>query len=347
MSKNKFTDCRLGTVGGQAVMEGVMMKSRSDMAVAVRNGKGNIVVRTRKVTSVREKFKPFGWPVIRGIVNFIEMLILSYSTLTVSMEMAGLDGVEAESKFDKWLEKHLGKHILTIVGVIGGVLGVALALLLFMFVPYWLAKLINDHLFALGWAFSLVEGLFKICLFISYLALVSLMPDIKRLFRYHGAEHKSIFCYEKGLELNVENVRAQKRFHPRCGTSFIFVLLALSIIAGSFIPSDIGYLRILLKLAVLFPVVGLGYEFIRYAGKHENIVTRVLSAPGLWMQRITTKEPDDSMIEVAIVSVKSALHSEFPEFEIPYEEKAGETKSAENADTEEKEQNGAADDNDR
>ena len=122
MSKNKFTDCRLGTVGGQAVMEGVMMKSRSDMAVAVRNGKGNIVVRTRKVTSVREKFKPFGWPVIRGIVNFIEMLILSYSTLTVSMEMAGLDGVEAESKFDKWLEKHLGKHILTIVGVIGGVL---------------------------------------------------------------------------------------------------------------------------------------------------------------------------------------------------------------------------------
>ena len=346
MSKDKKTNCRLGTVGGQAVMEGVMMKSRSDMAIAVRNEKGNIVVRTKKVKAAKDKFKPFGWPVIRGVVNFIEMLILSYSTLTSSMEMAGLDKIESESKFDKWVDKHFGKHMLTIVGVIGGVLGVALALLLFMFVPMWLAKLIDNYVVSLGWAFSLVEGVFKIAIFITYLALVSLMPDIKRLFMYHGSEHKSIFCYEKGLELNVENVRAQKRFHPRCGTSFIFVLLALSILAGSFIPHDIGYIRVLLKLAVLLPVVGLGYEFIRYAGRHENILTRILSAPGLWMQRITTKEPDDSMIEVAIVSVKSALHdTDFADFEIPYETKEEEKTSEENP--AENTENGATDDDDR
>ena len=321
MRKDKNTDPRLGAVGGQAVMEGVMMKSRTDMAVAVRNDKGNIVVRTKKVTSVRDKCKPLGWPVIRGVVNFAEMLILSYSTLTSSMEMAGLDKIETESKFDKWVDKHFGKHMLAIVGVIGGVLGVALAVGMFLLLPMWLAKLIDTYLFTLGWAFSLVEGVFKMILFISYLALITLMPDVKRLFMYHGAEHKSIFCYEKGLELNVENVKKQKRFHPRCGTSFIFVILAISIVIGSFIPHDIGWLRFVLKLAVIPVIVGIGYEFIRYAGKHENVCTRFFSAPGLWMQRITTKEPDEKMIEVAIVSIKSALHDEFPEFEIPYEVK--------------------------
>ncbi|MBO4501229.1 MAG: DUF1385 domain-containing protein [Clostridia bacterium] len=323
-NKNKAKNYRLGTVGGQAVMEGVMMKSRSDMAVAVRNDKGRIVVRTKKVKSAKDKCKILGWPILRGIVNFAEMLILSYSTLTASMEMAGMDKIDTESKFDKWIDKHFGKHILAIVGVLGAVLGVGLMVLLFMFLPMWIANLINGDSNRLGWAYSLVEGAVKITLFITYLVLVSLMPDIKRLFRYHGAEHKSIFCYEKGLELTVENVQKQKRFHPRCGTSFIFVLLALSIIAGSFIPHDIGAWRVLLKLAVILPIVGIGYEFIRYAGKHENIVTRVLSAPGLWMQRITTKEPDDTMVEVAIVSVKSALHNEFPDFEIPFEEKAEE-----------------------
>ena len=333
MSKDKKANSacqsRLGTVGGQAVMEGVMMKSRSDMAVAVRNDKGDIVVRTKKVVQAKDKHKFLGWPLIRGVVNFAETLVLSYSTLMSSVEMSGLDEMETETKFDKWIDKHFGKKILTAVGVLGGVLGVAIAVLLFMYVPMWIANLIKDNVVALSKPmYALVEGAVKITLFIAYLFAVSLMKDIRRVFMYHGAEHKSIFCYEKGLELTVENVKAQKRFHPRCGTSFIFVLLALSIIAGSFIPNDIGAWRVLCKLAVIIPIVGIGYEFIRYAGKHENIVTRVLSAPGLWMQRITTKEPDESMMEVAIVSIKSALRDEFPDFEIPYEKKEEKTEEA-------------------
>ncbi|MBR4467755.1 MAG: DUF1385 domain-containing protein [Clostridia bacterium] len=166
----------------------------------------------------------------------------------------------------------------------------------------------------------LIEGLIKIAVFIAYLWLTSLMKDIRRVYQYHGSEHKTIFCYEAGLDLTVENVRKQSRFHPRCGTSFMFVMVFLSIFVSIvFIPDVWGWLRVLLKVLLLPVCVGLGYEFIRYAGKHDNRLTRILSAPGLWMQRLTTREPDDSMIEVAITSLKSALREEFPDFEVPYE----------------------------
>ncbi|MBP5231420.1 MAG: DUF1385 domain-containing protein [Clostridia bacterium] len=182
----------------------------------------------------------------------------------------------------------------------------------------------------------LVEGVVKILVFIAYLWLTSLMKDIKRVYQYHGAEHKSIFCYEAGLELNVENVKKQSRFHPRCGTSFMFVMVFLSIFVSIvFIPDVWGWLRVLLKILLLPICVGLGYEFIRYAGRHDNGLTRVLSAPGLWMQRLTTREPDDSMMEVAITSLKSALREEFPDFEIPYESDYLKRKEQEQAEAQE------------
>ena len=159
-------------------------------------------------------------------------------------------------------------------------------------------------------------------IFVLYLFAVSLIPDIKRVFMYHGAEHKSIFCYENGLELTVENVKKQRRFHPRCGTSFLFVIIIVSILVNSLIVWDQIWIRTVMKIVLLPVVVGLGYEYIMYAGRHDNPLTRVLSAPGLWMQRITTKEPDDSQMEVAIVSIKSALPEEFPDFEIPFEKPA-------------------------
>ena len=339
MGNKKSVNPRMGCVGGQAVMEGVMMKSRQGVATAVRQADGGIVARTSKSKSIKDKYKILRLPLIRGIVNFVEMMILSFATLTASAEMMGIEEDEP-GRFEKWLQKHFGKSIVAFASLIGMVLGIAVAVLLFIWLPAFLAKLISRYIITLGGWYSFVEGLLKMIIFISYLLLVSLMPDIKRVFRYHGAEHKSIFCYEAGEELTVENIRNKKRFHPRCGTSFIIVLLIISIFAGTLLPSDIVWLRVLLKILILPLIVGIGFEYIIYVGKHENLLTRILSAPGLWMQRITTKEPDDSMMEVAIVSIKSSLRDEFPDFVIPYEKpkdkdkpQEAEEKSADAADS--------------
>ena len=241
--------------------------------------------------------------------------------MTASADMLGLEEEGEPSKFEKWLDKHFGKSIMAVASALGVVLGVALALLLFMYLPIKVVELVQHFTGDIGWWRNLVEGVAKMLIFVLYLLAVSLIPDIRRVFQYHGAEHKSIFCYENGLELTVENVRKQRRFHPRCGTSFMFVIIAISILVNSLLTWDTVWMRLLLKLLLLPVVVGVGYEYIMYAGKHDNVVTRIFSAPGLWMQRITTKEPDDSQMEVAIVSIKSALPSEFAGFEVPLEEK--------------------------
>ena len=321
---------RLGKVGGQAVLEGVMMRSPKTTAIAVRRTDDKtVVVRSHPSKTVRDKHKILNLPLIRGVVNLVETFILSFSTLTASTEMMGLEDelqTEEPSKFEKWLDAHFGKTMLNVISAISVVLGVVLALGLFIALPAFLTNLIfPDELsvddFWMNRLKCLVEGVSKIVIFIAYLYLTSLMKEIRRTYQYHGAEHKTIFCYEAGLELTVENVRKQKRFHPRCGTSFMFVMVFLSIFVSIvFIPDVWGWLRVLLKVLLLPICVGLGYEFIRYAGKHDNALVRALAAPGLWMQRITTREPDDDMIEVAIVATKSALHEEFADFEIPYEE---------------------------
>ncbi|MBP5207628.1 MAG: DUF1385 domain-containing protein [Clostridia bacterium] len=322
MSKNKITNCRLGRVGGQAVIEGVMMKSGQDMAIASRMPDGSIYVQKKKIVSARQKHKALDLPIIRGVVNFIEMMKLSYTTMDASTAALGLED-EEPSKFEKWLSEKLHVDIMTVVMAVGMILGVGLAVALFIFLPSasgsgisklieWLTDgdfVLKDHRILL----AVIEGVLKVAIFLLYLWLVSLIKDIRRVFEYHGAEHKAVFCYESGKDLTPENAAKFKRFHPRCGTSFMFFMILIGIIIGCFIPPQLpAILRTLIKIALLPITVGLGYEIIRFAGKHDNWFIRALSAPGLWVQRITTKEPDSSQLECAIAALKSAIPDEFP-----------------------------------
>lgn len=321
-SKEKLIDCknpvacRVGQVGGEAVLEGVMMRGPEQYSVAVRREDGSISVTTNKWTSVRKKHKILNIPIIRGVVGMVESMLLSFKVLNISAEAFGEEIEEEPSKFEKWLEKHFGKSLIDVVMVIAGVLGVALAIGLFVLLPSAITKGINaltgDKL---GWTKNLIEGVIKIGIFITYLKLVSLMKDIRRTFEYHGAEHKSIFCYEAGEELTPENAKKYKRFHPRCGTSFLFIVLIISILIFSlpFVPWDNVWLRMLVKLPLIPVVIGVGFEFIMLTGKHNNWLTRALSAPGRWMQRITTREPDLEQLEIAITALKNALPNDFPE----------------------------------
>ena len=320
MSNQAEKNCRLGVVGGQAVLDGVMMKHEDHIGIAVRRENGEIAVEESTFVSKRQKVKFFNLPIIRGVVNMIEMLSLSVKTLNKSAEMSGIEEELQESKFEKWMKKHFGKGILDIVMFIATILGIALSLFLFVFLPSFLTSLIEDLAgVTLGGWKNIIEGFMKIFIFIGYLCLCLLMKDIRTTFRYHGAEHKTIFCYEAGEELTPENVKKYKRFHPRCGTSFMFVIILISI-AIAFLPIfpwENKLLRFAVKLAFLPLLVGLSFEFIRFAGKHDNIFTRILSAPGLWMQRITTKEPTLEQIEVAIHALKCSMPDEFPDYVKP------------------------------
>lgn len=325
-----FSD-RLGKVGGQAVLEGVMMKAGSRMVTTCRKDDGSLVVTDSDFVSAREKYKILDLPLIRGVVSFIESMVMSFKTLGASADALGLEDEEEPSKFEKWLAEKLGMKLTDVVMLFSLILGLGLSALLFVFLPIWLTAGIN---WVLNWAIgvsmppivtAVLEGLVKMGIFVGYLAAVSCMPDIKRTFMYHGAEHKSIACFESGEELTPENAKKHTRFHPRCGTSFMFFMILLGIFAGLIIKTLIPGLHTiqytLIRLIILPLLMGLGYEFIRFAGKHPSWLTRVLSAPGLWMQRITTKEPDESMLEVAITSLKCALRDDYPEFMEFYEAK--------------------------
>ena len=316
--KNKESCSRLNRVGGQAVLEGIMMKAGDNCCTACRLENGEVAVNDRKFVSVRKKHKWLNIPILRGVINFIEMMMLSYSTLTVSAEMLGIDEEAEETKAEKWMKKHLGIKLFDVLMVIALILGVALCLGLFIYLPT-LAVSGVASLFGieeLGIWRAVPEGFLKIAIFILYIYLVSLMPDIRRTFEYHGAEHKSIACFEAGVELTPENAKKYTRFHPRCGTSFLFVMLFIGIIVSLFIPASLNnILRSVIKLLLVPVIVGLGYEFILFAGKHPNALTRILSAPGLWMQRLTTREPDEKQLEVAIIAMKCALPEEFPDFD--------------------------------
>ena len=340
MSKNKKcadSQCpeRLGKVGGQAVLEGVMMKAGERTVTSCRKADGTIFVNDGTFKSVRKKHKILNIPILRGVVNFIEMMALSVKTLSVSADALEIE--EENGKCEEWLKKHLGLRLTDVIMIIGTVLGVALSLFLFMFLPNLFSSLIDKFIAGgkLGVWTAVIEGIVKILIFLTYLWLVSLIPDIKRTFMYHGAEHKSIACFESGAELTPENAKNYTRFHPRCGTSFMFFMILLGIFAGLFVKLLIPRLNTFaytgIRLLILPLVMGLGYEFIMFAGKHNNIFTKLLSAPGLWVQRITTKEPTEDMLEIAIVSIKCALRDDFPEFHEFYENRAWETKEAKNS----------------
>lgn len=326
---------RLGIVGGQAVLEGVMMKSGDKCSLAVRMPDGGISVDDSVHVSLRKKNKFFALPLIRGIVGFVEQLKLSMDMLTKSADMQGLDG-EPETKFEKWLADKFGDKLMTAVATLGGVLGLVLGVGLFLMLPTFAAKGLDSVTggFIGNYRFlrSLIEGVIRIFLFVGYIALTSLMPDIRRTFEYHGAEHKSVACFERGLELTPANAATCTRFHPRCGTSFIFVMLIISIIVNSFLTWDNVWVRFGSKLLMIPLIVGIGFEFIRYAGSHDNLFTKIVSAPGLWMQRITTREPDESQLEVALTALRHAIPEKFGG--ISEESPESENQSpAENADT--------------
>ena len=338
MSK-KEKNCRLGRVGGQAVLEGVMMRSGDNISLCVRTEDGKIASKNSTFTSVRKKHKILNIPIIRGCVNFVEMMKLSYSTLTDSAKMLGMDEIDEETKFDKWLKRKFGDKVMNFIMVVASVLGVILALGLFTVLPMlittWLKPVIgatDDGPWINNFLLSLISGVIRIIIFVLYMLLVSQMKDIKRTFEYHGAEHKSIACYEAGAELTPANAKKYTRFHPRCGTSFIFVILIISILIFSLVPWKTTTaldkaVMILLRFCLLPVVTGIGFEFLMFAGKHPNKCTLALSFPGLLMQRITTKEPDEEQLEVALKALKLAMPDEFPEDAAEYErEKAEEEK---------------------
>lgn len=317
-NEKKVFASRMGKVGGQAVLEGVMMKCGDNIALSVRREDGSISVRKMQFRSIRKRVKFFNLPIIRGFVNFIEMMKLSFSTLSDSANMLGLDEELEETKFERWLRDKFGRGVLDFIMVLGTVLGVALGVGLFALLPTYLANVIKKASPNLesSWFVSLFSGLLRIAIFVLYIWLVSFMSEIRRTFEYHGAEHKSIACYEAGLELTPENAKECTRFHPRCGTSFIFVILIISILIFSVVPSVWRwYVQSAVKLLMLPLVMGISFEYLMYAGKHDNLATKILSAPGLWMQRITTREPDLDQLAVAITSLKLAMPEEFPDFD--------------------------------
>ena len=281
-----------------------MMRGPQKMCVAVRQPDGEIFTQTSDV-----HMRPWQkWPFVRGVFNFVDSLVSGYKCLMKSAEISmGEEALEAEeSKFDKWVDKTFGEKGTSFITGLSAVLGVGLALLLFMVIPTGAVKLLSRFV-ELGGFKTLLEGVIKLAILVGYMAAVSRVPDIARMFAYHGAEHKTIACYEAGEELTVENIKKHTRFHPRCGTSFILIVLIVSILLFSLLPWNSMAYRVLLKLLLLPLVMGVSYELLKACGRYVNPLTRAISMPGLWLQRITTNEPDDSMIECAIAAVKPVL----------------------------------------
>lgn len=294
--------CFKTKVGGQALIEGVMMRGPQKMCLAVRQPNGEIYTEVSDVhTHAWQK-----WPLVRGVASLVSSLATGYKCLMKSADIGLTEDAAQPDKFDQWVEKHFGEKGSKFVMALASVLGIVLALGLFMYLPTFLVGLL-DKAVPLGWGKTLLEGLVKIGVFVAYLAIVSRMPDIKRVFSYHGAEHKTIACYESGEELTPENARKHSRFHPRCGTSFILIVLVISILVSSLLPWGSTGLRVLYKLLLLPVVMGVSYELIQFCGRHDNPFTKAVSAPGLWLQRLTTNEPDNSMLEVAIAAVNPVL----------------------------------------
>ncbi len=294
-------------IGGQALIEGIMMRGPSKQAIVVRSPEG-LVTKVSELKFIKDKYPILGWPLIRGIFNFGGSMVNGVRALLFSADYFPEEGEdEGPTKFEQWIEKKFGSKALEqFIIYSAAVLGVLFSVGLFFLLPTFLVGLIQPvrEMYVLR---NLLEGCLKIAILIAYMIGVSRMKDMRRVFSYHGAEHKTIRCYEAKLPLTVENVRPMVRQHPRCGTSFLFVVLFVSILVGAFIPVSNSLLRMLIHLLLLFPVVGISYEFNRLVGRHDNWLTRILTAPGMWLQNFTTNEPDDSMIEVAIEALKLVI----------------------------------------
>ena len=311
-------------IGGQALIEGIMMRGPKKDAIVIRSGgELKVEINDRKLNPARSYKK---WPVLRGIFNFFDSQVTGVKALMRSADLAPEELQEEPSKFDQWLEKKLGNEkFQKFVTGFAVALGLGMSILLFFFLPSFISGFVDqwlpNHL-----VLNLVEGVIRMCIFMAYMLLVSRMSEMKRVFAYHGAEHKTIRCYEAGLPLTVENVRVQTRLHPRCGTSFLLVVMVISILVFSVASTGLltlipglaamqgtflyRLIMLAFKLCLLPLVVGITYEINRWAGRHDNAFTRILTAPGMWMQNFTTNEPDDSMIEVGIAAVQAVLPEE-------------------------------------
>ncbi len=300
MSKSKYT-----SIGGQALIEGIMMKGPEKTAMAVRRPDKGIEIKYFNSVPLSKKYKFFGLPIIRGVVNFVQSMVDGYKALMQSAEISGFAEEEGEKP---------ATGVMAAIMSIASVLAVALSVFLFIYLPSLIFDGIN---YLAGGAItplaSLFEGVLRLIILVTYMLLVSRMPDIKRVFMYHGAEHKTIFCFEAKLPLTVENAREQKRLHPRCGTSFLTLMILVSILVSSALALIFPALRasrvlwVAIKLLMIPLICGLGYELIKICGKYDNSLTRIISAPGIWLQNITTVEPTDDMLEIAIAAMNAVL----------------------------------------
>lgn len=313
MSENKNPSCHITSIGGQAVIEGVMMRGPKESAIAVRKPDGEIIVEKKPINSFVAKYKINKIPFVRGVFSFVESLVEGTKALMFSAEFFDIEDDDTKKKKEEMTEEELKKveakekKTLNVAIYASVVVALIFSVGVFMLLPAAIIEGVRHFIEINQVVVSLFEGVLRILIFLLYVILVSRMEDIKRVFQYHGAEHKTIYCYETGEELTIENVKKQKRLHPRCGTSFLILVMIVSIILFSFISAENAILRVLIRLLLLPVVAGISYELIKFAGRHSGVVVRVISAPGMWLQKITTNEPDDSQIEVAIEALKAVL----------------------------------------
>ena len=301
--------CFRTSIGGQALIEGILMRGPRKQAIVCRTQDG-LVEKTEELKFIKDKYPILGWPFIRGCATFLDSMVKGMQALTYSAELVPMEEQGEPDKLDQWIEKHFpeDKAQKLIIGV-AVAMGIGLALLLFVFLPAFIVGLIKP-LTQSYLVRNLSEGLLRVVILLLYMRLCCCMSDIKRLFSYHGAEHKTIFCYEHGKPLTVENVRQEPRFHPRCGTSFLLVVVVVSILVNAVVRLDNTFARMGCHLLLLPVVVGISYEINRWCGRHDNWLSAILSAPGKWLQHMTTNEPDDSMIECAIRAMELVIPEE-------------------------------------
>lgn len=314
MSKKCENSCHKTSIGGQAVIEGIMMRGPKESAIAVRKPDGEIIVEKKPINSFIAKYKINKIPFIRGVFAFVESLVEGTKALMFSAEFFDIEEDETKQKKEQMSEEELKilekkeKKSLNFAIYSSVVVALIFSIGVFMMLPTFLVGLLRDFTgIDNNILTTLIEGITRIIIFLVYVIAVSKMEDIKRVFQYHGAEHKTIFCYESGEELTVENVKKQKRLHPRCGTSFLIFVMIISIVLFSFISWEDKIMRIVIRLLLLPVVAGVSYEIIKFAGRHDGALVRFISAPGMWLQKITTKEPDESQIEVAIMALTAVL----------------------------------------
>ena len=301
--------CFRTSIGGQALIEGILMRGPKKQAIVCRTQDG-LVEKTEELKFIKDKYPILGWPFIRGCATFLDSMVKGMQALTYSAELVPPEEQGESDKLDQWIEKHFSaeKAQKLIIGT-AVVMGIALAVLLFVFLPAFIVGLIRP-LTESYLVRNLSEGLVRVVILLLYMRLCCCMSDVKRLFSYHGAEHKTIFCYEHGRPLTVENVRQESRFHPRCGTSFLLVVVVVSILVNAVVRLDNTFARMGCHLLLLPVVVGISYEINRWCGRHDNWLSAILSAPGKWLQHMTTNEPDDSMIECAIRAMELVIPEE-------------------------------------